>query len=87
MEDDIFDFDDTNEVAHLVLMADLPDALVNHQHTLDTALVILWPCVTNLFARVEESSHRGANGSYAAEESFLGHDSLILWYSTYEILP
>jgi hypothetical protein len=41
----------------------------------------------NLFPRVEESSHRGANGSYAAEESFLGHDSLILWYSTYEILP
>ena len=69
MEDDILNFVDTNEVAHLVLMADLPDALVNHQHTLEAALVVQWPFVTNLFVWVEESSHGGAYGSYAAEDS------------------
>ena len=68
--DDVEDDDiiDANKVAHLVLMADPPDALVNHQHTVDTALVVLWPCVPNLLARVEESSHGRAYGSDAAEE-------------------
>ena len=77
---------DVDKIAHLVLVLDPLDALTDHQQTSETALVILWPFVTNCLARVEESSHGGAYGSDAAEEGFWWHASLILWYGTYEFL-
>ena len=82
----IVDIVDVDKIAHLVLVLDPLDALTDHQQTSETALVILWPCVTNCLARVEESSHGGAYGSDAAEEGFWWHASLILWYGTYEFL-
>jgi hypothetical protein len=63
-------------------MPDLPNALVDHQHTLETAFVILWPFVTNLLARVDEWSHGRAYGSGAAEEGCSRRRSLILWYGS-----
>ena len=58
----VVDVADADKVAHLVLMADPPDSLADHQRTMDTALVVLWPFLSNFLARVEESSHGGADG-------------------------
>jgi hypothetical protein len=82
----IVDIDDVDKIAHLVLVLDPLDALTDHQHTSETALLLMRPFLPNLLAGVEESSHGGAEGSYAAGVGFLWHASLILWYGTYEFL-
>jgi hypothetical protein len=85
------DIPNADKVAHLVLVLDPPNALANHQHTFETALVVLWPFVLNFLARVEESSHGRADGSNAAGEGSLRHGGFmplpISWYGTYVFLP
>ena len=87
----VIDVTNANEVAHLVLMTDPPDALADHQRTIDTALVVLWPFLPNFLARVEESSHGGADSSDAAGESSCRHGGIVAspisWYGTYVFLP
>ena len=80
-----------HEIAQLVFVLDLLDALSHHQHAKEMALVILWPCLPNFGAGVEEPSHGGAGGSNAANKSKLGHGEMrplpISQFGTYVFLP